>query len=93
MLKLIILLLFASSSSHAWFFDPDFWPSCENEGECMLSGCPDCSMVDCIPELAASDCPDGSVIMDRVVQAGCCPACVIYNSVGYLGRSNVYKIK
>ena len=39
------------------------------------SSCPDCSLVDCLPEYTQDDCPEGT-FLERDIAQGCCPACV-----------------
>lgn len=54
------------------------WPNCdESLSTCdSLPVCPDCRFVDCIPEITAQDCPEGTILEENLAGAGCCPACV-----------------
>ena len=43
--------------------------------------CPDCSLVECVPKIEASDCPEGTHWEDNIIW-GCCPACTRRIDVG-----------
>ena len=43
--------------------------------------CPDCSLVECVPKIEASDCPEGTHWEDNIIW-GCCPACTRRIEVG-----------
>ena len=45
--------------------------------------CPDCSLVECVPKIEASDCPEGTHWEDNIIW-GCCPACTRRIEVGKL---------
>ncbi|TRY72455.1 hypothetical protein TCAL_01020 [Tigriopus californicus] len=61
------------------------WPSCTESGanvHCTLPICPNCKIVDCIPELEPKDCPRGTFFEENLVLGSCCPACVEYLKKG-----------
>merc|ERR1719334_2842587 len=56
----------------------EMWPHCEdpNTSYCNTTSlplCPDCSLVECVPKIEASDCPEGTHWEDNIIW-GCCPA-------------------
>ena len=61
----------------------EFWPNeCTTE-TCPLPVCPDCSLVDCHPNLHAEECREfGFDFAHNLVGGGCCPACVTYLEKG-----------
>lgn len=56
---------------------------------CLIDVCPDCTFVDCIPELRREDCPEGSVLTRGLVGGGCCPACVTYIKMSKIHLPNL----
>ena len=53
--------------------------------------CPDCSLVECVPSLIASDCPEGTHWEDNIIW-GCCPACIRRIDVGKLNEMFIRSI-
>ena len=43
--------------------------------------CPDCALVECVPEITAADCPAGTNWEDNIIW-GCCPACTARLEIG-----------
>lgn len=60
------------------------WPECESDDlmSCSVPVCPDCDLIDCIPELRPEQCPEGSFYRPRMAFGGCCPACVTFMERG-----------
>ena len=85
-LKLVILLLITSLKSiQGVEIYEDYSLECplDSDFNCTLPlYCPDCNLVDCIPELKQEDCPEGTILEPGLVFGGCCPACVRYLSQG-----------
>eukprot|EP00095_Tigriopus_kingsejongensis_P010555 maker-scaffold421_size176100-snap-gene-0.25 protein:Tk10555 transcript:maker-scaffold421_size176100-snap-gene-0.25-mRNA-1 annotation:"hypothetical protein DAPPUDRAFT_300097" len=74
--SLIVSTLFLSIGRSQ---DPELWPHCvKEELGCPLPICPDCTLVDCIPEIKAEDCKPGTIFEENLVFGSCCPACVEY---------------
>ena len=63
-----------------------FCQSCTRFSYCNTTSlplCPDCSLVECVPKIEASDCPEGTNWEDNIIW-GCCPACTRRIEVGKL---------
>ena len=66
------------------------WPDCGSGNDdlmdCPVPTCPDCDLVDCLPELTPEQCPVGTFFRENMVFGGCCPACVTYLARGMYVR-------
>lgn len=51
----------------------DLYPDCaaqDNSGICTVPVCPDCSLIDCFPELEPEDCPSGTLLTPDLSAGG-----------------------